>query len=105
MSYQVGNLCYADTGSALAAMAASVQPLPVTFDDVAYIPTVVVSGTSLRYTFTPVASGNSTYSKTITPVLPVCQQLEAADGVAVGWLLVAVMSVAFSFAAMRRAAR
>lgn len=102
--YQVGAACYSTPTAALQAIASGQTGAIVQHGGAGYIATAAGSETGITYTFHPVAGGTPiTQSVTLAP--EPCGLLTAADGLQMGWLIVAAWVAAFSIMFLARVMR
>ena len=97
MGYAVGDTCYPDLSSALAADAGRFVSSTVSVDGAQYIVSASVSSTSLRYGYKAVSVGRVDIVKFVYPVYPGCEYLDYSDAFVLGWAVVATWAAAWGW--------
>lgn len=102
MPFQVGTECYPSQASALHAYAASATGQIYTSGANVFLVTAARSGNAIQWTGTKIAGTGANWTYTQTMTFPECQKLSVEDGVAVGWMIAAVLIAAFAVKFIRK---
>ncbi|MBN9626046.1 MAG: hypothetical protein ABS39_08135 [Acidovorax sp. SCN 65-28] len=102
--YQVGAACYSTPTAALQAIASGQTGAIVQHGGAGYIATATGTDTGIVYTFHPLAGG-APISQSVAFAPEPCGLLTAADGLQMGWLIVAAWVAAFSVMFIARTLR
>jgi len=102
--YQVGAACYSTPTAAAQAIASTQTGAVVQHGGAGYIVTATGTGTGISYVFQPVGGGPAIVQSVAFTPEP-CGLLTAADGLQIGWLIVAAWVAAFSLMFIARVLR
>lgn len=103
MSVQAGLVCYPDAATAAAAVASGRVGEVVPAGGVVYVVDAVADGAGvITYTLHDVLGVAVDVVSTYTPSFPACGLLDAGDGVALGWMVIAVWAAAYGVMLLRR---